>query len=300
VAESQRRCRPALGAGGSPADLRGFENLGGLEEINLADKDTARQLNRLADALNYYLSFQGRWDERIQLNQRAYQIMLALENWSDAGWQAYRIAWLHVNRAATDQAARWMQRCNAAWERMGSKDLQAAGTRLRGLVARQQGDYAAAKKHYQEALTAYHDLGYDDWISILLNDLGDLMQEQENYSAAEDYYRQALELAQITDDKEGEAIYSGDLGELALDRGDWPAARRWCEQALPLAEEVGRQESVAQNKSILARVHEAAGRPDLALPLAREALAIEKQLRSTNFSEVQELVARLEAALEEE
>jgi tetratricopeptide (TPR) repeat protein len=281
-------------------DLQGFENLGGLEEITLADKDAARQLNTLARALNQYLFFQGRWDEQIQLSERAYALMLALEDWSNAGWRAYQVAFTHYNRAATESAARWTERCNAAWAHGGSKREQALGTHLRGVVAQQRKDYPAAEKHYQDALDTYRDLGQDRDISIVLNDLGELMQAQENYPAAEDYYRQALALAQKLNDSKKKAIYTGNLGELALDRGDWPAARRWCEQALPLAEKVGQQESVAQNKSILARVHETEGRPDLALPLAREALAIEKQLRSAFFSEVQELVARLEAALEEE
>jgi hypothetical protein len=281
-------------------DLRGFENLGGLEEITLADKDAARQLNTLADVLNQYLWFQGRWDECIQLSERAYALMLALEDWRQAGWRAYDVAFTHYNRAATDEAARWAERCNAAWERSGSKREQATGFRMRGLVARQRKDYPAAENHFQAALDTYRDLGQDADITIVLNSLGELMREQKAYPAAEDYYRQALALAQKIDDKEGQASYTVNLGELALDREDWPAARHWCEQSLPLAEEVNRQELIAQNKSILARVHEEEDRPDLALPLAREALTIYQRLQFMDLPKVQELVARLEAALKEE
>ena len=287
-------------AGLANVDFRSFENFGSLDESDLADKDAARQLNSLAKALNQYLWFQGRWDEIIQLNEHAYALMLALEDWRQAGWRAYDVAFTHVNRAATDEAARWTERCNAAWERSGSKSEQAWGTHLRGVLAQQRGDYPTAEKHFQAALVAYRELGEQEWVSTVLNDLGELMQAQENYPVAEDYFRQALALAQKLNDSKKKAIYTGNLGDLALDRGDWPAARRWCEQALPLVKEVGRQDLVASNKYRLARVHEAEGHPDLALALAHEALAIHRRLQHKDLPETQELVARLEAALEEE
>lgn len=288
------------------ADFRSFNketDIGGLPEKlrkSLTDESAARQLNTLAEALDIYLLFQGRWDERIQINERAYYVMLALEKWGDAGNRAYRVAWIHYNRAAAEQAARWAERCHTAWEHSGSKHYKAIGTYLRGLVARQQKEYDTAEDHFQKALVFCRDLGQDRDISIVLNNLGGLMREQKDYSAAEDYYTEALELAQKIGDKEGRAICAGNLGELALDQEDWPAARRWCEQALPLAKEVGWQALVAKTKYTLARVHEGEGRPDLALPLAREALSIEERIRSRDLPEAQELVARLEAALEAE
>jgi Tetratricopeptide repeat len=66
-------------------------------------------------------------------------------------------------------------------------------------------------------------------------------------------------------------------------------------QALPLAKELGRLDLIANSKFGLARVHEAEGRADLALPLAQEALKIYERLQHKDLAEVWELVERLKA-----
>jgi len=85
----------------------------------------------------------------------------------------------------------------------------------------------------------------------------------------------------------------GNLGELALVGEQWAEAKLWFEQELPLAREIGANEKVAEAQYGLTRVHEAEGHPDLALPLALEALAIYERLRHKDVAEVRALVERL-------
>jgi hypothetical protein len=54
---------------------------------------------------------------------------------------------------------------------------------------------------------------------------------------------------------------------------------------------------IAQAQHGLARVWEEEGRPDLALPLAQEALAIYERLQHSNVSVTRELVQKLTAAV---
>jgi len=260
----------------------------------VADKDAARMLNGLADALRQVLWFGGRWDEEMQLSAWAYDVARALQDWSSAGWRAYDVAWIHWQRARTDDAALWADRCAEAGTRGGSKDEQAMATRMRGLVAEQRKDYAEAERLYQDVLAFSRDLGRDVYVKIVLSNLGDLAHERQDYDAAEQYYHEALALARKSDDKGGQAICSNNLGELALDREQWAEARQWLERALPLAREVKRVDLIAEAQCRLARVWEAEGRPDLALPLAQEALKIYERLQHMDLAAARELVERLQ------
>ncbi|MDP2846283.1 MAG: tetratricopeptide repeat protein, partial [Candidatus Methanoperedens sp.] len=122
---------------------------------------------------------------------------------------------------------------------------------------------------------------------------GRVKLERKQYDEAERYYREALALAENVDDKDGQASYMGSLGYLAFKREHWAEARKWSEKALMLATEIVRQDLIADIQHNLARVHEAEGRPDLALPLAQEALAIYERLQVKDLVEARELVERL-------
>jgi len=259
----------------------------------VGDKDVALMLNGLADALRRFCEFFGRWDEEIQLDSRGYEVASALQDWGNAGWRAQDLAFTYFNRARTDDAALWADQCAEAWARGGSKYEQGLATRMRGLVARQRKDYNDAERLLQEALAIFRDWGDEALIATGLNSLGGLESERKNYEPAEQYCIAALELARKINDKQLEANYMGSLGELALDREQWAKARKWCEQELPLAKEVGRQELVADAQYGLARVNEAEGRADLALPLAQDALKIYKRLQHRKLAAARELVERL-------
>jgi tetratricopeptide (TPR) repeat protein len=256
-------------------------------------ENAARMLNDLASALWYFCWMRGRWDEGVQLSERAYEAMRAMQDWSNAGWRAFDVAWIHYCRARTDDAVLWTDRCGDAWTRGGSRYEQSVATAMRGRIAEQRKDLDEAERLLQDALAIRRDLGLDADVAIVLNDLGGLERERKNYGAAERYFREALELARKNDLKEPQAYISGNLGELALDREQWAEARKWFEQELPLAKEVGRVELIAHAQYGLARVHEAEGRADLALPLAQEALKIFERLQPRDLAEVRELVERL-------
>jgi uncharacterized protein HemY len=88
------------------------------------------------------------------------------------------------------------------------------------------------------------------------------------------------------------------LGLLALDRNQWSEARKWFEEALPLAREIGRIESIAWTQIGLAKVWEAEGRADLALPLAQEAVATFERLQHRALAWVRKAVESITAVLQ--
>jgi len=262
----------------------------------VGDEEAAKLVNDLTDALREFLWFGGRWDERIQFGVWAYEAARALKDWSNAGWCAHDVALIYHQRACLDDATQWTDRCTEAWSRGASKYEQATATRMRGLIASHRENYDEAERLYLEALHTWRDLSEDKTIAVVLNDLGEFARERQDYVAAEKYFREALELARKIEDKNGQATYGGNLGSLALDRQQWAEARQWFEQGLALAQEVGYVKSIAQAQYGLARVWEAEGRPDLALPLAQEALAIYERLQDRDLTVTRELVRRLIAA----
>lgn len=260
----------------------------------LRDEEAARTLNDLASALSAFLWFRGYWDEQVRLNEWAYEAMKALGDWQKAGWRANDVAWIHYNnRAETDRAAAWADRCAEAWERGGARRDRAVATRLRGVIAEQRDDLDEAERLYTEALVAYRELGDEGSVAIVLSDLGGVARKRGGYDRAEEYYQEALAIDEKRGDKEGQANWSGNLGRLAWDLGRPAEALRWYERELALAQEVGRLTLVAQAQDGLAQVLEGEKRYAEALPLAEEALRIRERLRQRDLDWTRRLVARL-------
>ena len=171
----------------------------------LGDEVAARSLGDLARCLRESLWFRGRWDERVQLDTRAYEAMRGLNDWSQAGWSAYRIAWIHYQRANTNEAVRWLDRCTEVWMRGGSKAEQTVGICLRGLLDQQRGDYDSAERCYQHALAVFRDLKRDENVAGVLTNLAEIAALRKNYDASDRYLREALALFEKTESQEGVA-----------------------------------------------------------------------------------------------
>ncbi|MBI4675541.1 MAG: tetratricopeptide repeat protein [Chloroflexi bacterium] len=260
---------------------------------SVRDKDAARMLNDLVSASGQFLWFGGRWDEVIDFNGRAYEVALAIQDWSGAGWHARDVFWINYNRSQTNDAKLWADRCTAVWTRGGDSYEQAVSFEIQGAIARQSDEDEKAIKFYNDALAIYKDLGWEKDVANVSIRLGNLALKREDYDAAERYQGEALEVAQRTGDKESQAICAGNLGLVSRRRMQWEVARKWYEKALALMQEVGRQDEIARMKYGLSHVHEAEGRADLALPLAQEALKIYERLQHRDLAEVRELVERL-------
>jgi tetratricopeptide (TPR) repeat protein len=177
-----------------------LRDLSGLP-VALKDRQAARMLSELTDALQGFLQFRGYWDEWARLGEWAYQAAQALQDWSGAGWRAHDVAWIHYHRAETDRAAAWAGRMDKAMAWGGDRGDRAEAARMRGLVAEQRGDLDEAERLYHQALDALRELRDEEGQAIVLNSLGSVAQERRDYDRAEAYYRQSLTL----DEKRGQA-----------------------------------------------------------------------------------------------
>lgn len=264
----------------------------------ITNADAARMIKTLAESLDTFLLFSGRWEERRQLNMMAYEVARVLREWQGAGWRSYQVAFDYYNCRQTKEAEVWLNKSDASWRLIaGTKVERATSTRMRGLIAMQSGNHTEAELLLSEALSIWYELKRDRLASNTLSDLGYLHYQRLLFDKAEVFYRKALDLALRSNYKVGQAAVSGNLGLLAVSLGKWPEAHEWFEQELALARELGRVDLIASAQCGLARMHKGEGREDLAIPLAKEALSIYERLQHRRLSEVRKLLENIRGAL---
>jgi len=266
-----------------------------LEGDTVGDKSIARLFGEFAHALgSQFLYFVGRWDDCLELSERAYDVMFAIRDWHKASLRAYDLANIHHSRNHTKDAKFWADRYETVWSRTGDIRGRATAFQLKGRIAWQSKDYRTAEQHLKDALAIQREMSQNKNVAILLNELGALVHERMHTDVAERYFHDALEVSRQIGNKEIQAGILGNLGNLARDRKRWGDALKFYEQGLPLAIEVGRQSSIAQSKFGIACADEMDGNIDLALSRAYEAVRIYERLRHRNLTEVLEFIQRLE------
>lgn len=259
----------------------------------LKDTEAARMLIDLNDALRSFLWYKGYWDERLRLSEWAYQAAEALGFWKNAGWAAYSIAWIFLNRAETDRASVWADRTLEAMVRGGDNFDQAVANHLCGLVAKDSRNFTEAERLCTDALAAYRNWGDEIDQAKILNDLGIIAFERQNYKCAENYYHQAVEINEKYGEKTSLSSNWGNLGYIALQRNRLHEACNCYNQQLVLAREVGRQDLIANALTGLAEVMEKENRYTEALSLAEEAQKISIRLRHRNLKRINQVLVRL-------
>jgi tetratricopeptide (TPR) repeat protein len=125
-------------------------------------------------------------------------------------------------------------------------DKQGSAYSLKGLgeLVREQGDYAAARALLEESLAIWRELGNKRGIADLLLSLGDLTRQEGDYAAAHAHYDECLALDQELGVKGGAVL--GALGDLAADEGDYGEARRLWGVSLSECQQVGNRRGVPE------------------------------------------------------
>jgi serine/threonine protein kinase/Tfp pilus assembly protein PilF len=234
---------------------------------------------------------------------------------------------------------RAMEQEGWAWDRLGEMDMAAkklseardlaaatrnprlagSAARLMGVVLYNKGDFAGARKAFEDALGIFRKIGTQVYVALTLSDLGNLVYDQGKLVEARQYYEESLqidrEISRAQDipgnlgnianvleglgdligatrmqeqslqafrdigDKQGEASTLGNLGNVLLERGDLVLARQNYDRALALMQEIGYKRGRGFVQQAVAEIDLAQDQLQQARATAQEGLALRQELK---------------------
>ena len=256
----------------------------------LAGENT--RLQTVCNALAQFLNFQGRWDERLALNEKAEAKALVASDHINAGWRAHQAGYIHFLRQQADAVLTCADRASTHWAESRAGTLeQATAIKLRGLGHRLKGEYPAAIAAFQKSLDLLCNLAAESrGVAIGLNTLANAEHMAGDYATAEEHYRDSIRISLVVGNDEGVAISTGNLAQLALISQDWPAAEKLARDALSLSEGVHRQELIASNNLRLAKALVSQDKATEALPHAQRAVEIFARLGHPDLADAQAIL----------
>jgi hypothetical protein len=141
------------------------------------------------------------------------------------------------------------------FQELGDWTGVAWSTNYQGDVARDQGDFAAARTLYGRGLEIFRELG-DRWgIAGTLADLGNLARETGNYSAATSLYRESIKIFQELDHKRGIARLLECFACAAAVQGEAERSLRLAGAAAALRQNIGAPLTSAEQAKLEASLH---------------------------------------------
>ena len=114
-----------------------------------------------------------------------------------------------------------------------------------GNIARQQGDYATARLLLEECLARFKALGNLRGVAITLLNLGAIVHEQKDYQAARMLYEESLTMHQEIGDQHSVAKLFVNLGNLSAEQDEFTLAHAYYEKGLAIQRQLGDKEGIA-------------------------------------------------------
>jgi predicted ATPase/class 3 adenylate cyclase len=147
-----------------------------------------------------------------------------------------------------------------------------------GMLARRQGEYAAARALLEESLTIFRELEDKEGIAGSLRSLGWATHDQEDLGAAQALWEESLALFRELGDKGGIVSPLWGLGSVAREQGDYRAARAFWEESLALCRELEDRFGIAVSLNYLGWTACDQGEYEKARALWEESLALFREL----------------------
>ncbi|WP_345301385.1 tetratricopeptide repeat protein [Lysobacter hankyongensis] len=251
------------------------------------------RLQTVCDALTTFLEFQGHWDERLALGEKAEARAVAATDHVSAFWRANHAGFIHALRQQADDVLACANRAAAYLDATRISALERASTiRLRGIGHQLMRDYPEAIVAYQETLALLRSINSETIdVAMVLNDLANAEYYSGDYDSAEAHYQEAWHMARAIDYIEGEAYVRCNQISFALDRKDWPTAETLAREALSLSETIHRQDLIACNNHRLAHALVRQGKATEALSHARRAVDILTRLGHPDVAAAQSILS---------
>ncbi len=220
------------------------------------------------------------WLDRLEEDHDNLRAALQWSLEHDAG-KAARIAAAMRNfwsfRSHLTEGRRWL---TAALEQINDSPSDVRFELLNGLAltVRNQGDYEAARKAYEEGLVAGRAANDLRQIALSSRGLGGVAHQQGDFTAAREFYEEGLAISRELDDKFGIAASLNCLGDLARTKDDYAEARPLFEESLEISRELGYKVAVYGNLNSLGAVVYGEGDYKAARKYYEEGLAMAHEL----------------------
>jgi non-specific serine/threonine protein kinase len=117
--------------------------------------------------------------------------------------------------------------------------LVAASSRGLGMVAYMEGDIAAARPLFEEALAAFRELGDTGGVASSLNALGELARTDGELAAARPLYEEAVALARQMGNQNAVSVDLFNLGAVACLESDFAAACACFRETIEIDQKLG-------------------------------------------------------------
>jgi len=176
------------------------------------------------------------------------------------------------------EARRLYQQSLEIKARLGDQGGKATTLHQLGMIAQTQGDYAEARRLYQQSLETFERLGDQSGKASSLGQLGTIAYLQGGYAEARRLYQQSLETFKRLGDQSGKATTLHQLGNVAYLQGDYAEARRLHQQSLETFERLGDQRGKASSLGELGTIAYLQGEYAEARRLYQQSLEIKARL----------------------
>ncbi|MCA9878141.1 MAG: tetratricopeptide repeat protein [Thermomicrobiales bacterium] len=156
-------------------------------------------------------------------------------------------------RGHLSEGQRWLAEALTGRDEV-SASVTARALRGAGVIAREQGDYAAAAALGEDALALFRELGDTLGIALTARLLGDTASDVGDYARAAAMLEEGLALFRALGDASSTSNMLNDLGVVARRRREFDLAARLFEESLALARAAGYELGVARTLSNLGHV----------------------------------------------
>jgi len=147
-----------------------------------------------------------------------------------------------------------------------------------GLIAREQGEYARAHALYEESMVGLRATGDKLGIAICLFNQGRNAHDRSDYALARSIHQEGLAIWKELGDKSGTALALNGLGIVVFDEGDYAFARSLYEETLEIQRELKDGLGISNCLNNLGTIASAEGDYALARSQFEESLAIKREL----------------------
>lgn len=166
------------------------------------------------------------------------------------------------------------------YEKMGDGDRAAACQGSIGLLYISMGDYDQALQYHERSRRTRQRLGNRPGLARILSNIAYTCWRKGDWENMLANARDALAICNELGDQALSRFPLINIGVALLEKGELARATPFLERGLAISRQMGDPRNEAISLKFLARIRRQGGRPDEALPLARQALSILQAIKS--------------------